>query len=396
MLRLADKSRCTGCAACKAVCPRNAISMLADAEGFLYPLIDESKCIGCGICARSCPSLVQAEPRTPIRVCAAIAKDDDLRLASSSGGIFSLLAKDILAKGGIVFGAAFDHHDWHVYHRAIDNEADLAELRGSKYVQSDIGECHRETQDFLRSGRPVLFSGTPCQVAALKKVLGADMAVPTDRLLLVDVACHAAPSPLAWRRYLEKRLASVCNDSADALSGIRRISFRRKDCGWKRFALSLEFSNDKAYLAVAYDDPFMRGFLAELYNRPSCHNCPCKSLESGSDLTIADYWGVATKMPDMDDDKGTSLVMVNTEKGVNAFSELADKVIAKDSDFEHAVTVNPAIVKATIPHRNRGRFFSRVIKSDFDSLVSRMLQPSLKGRIRTFVVRLLNRLGIRK
>lgn len=396
MLRLADKSRCTGCAACKAVCSRNAISMRADAEGFLYPHKDGAKCIGCGICARSCPSLVQAEPRNPIRICAAMAKDDELRLASSSGGIFSLLAKDILAKGGIVFGAAFDHDDWHVYHRAIDNEADLAELRGSKYVQSDIGECYREARDFLMSGRQVLFSGTPCQVAALKKVLDVDKAVPTDRLLLVDVVCHAVPSPLAWRKYLEKRLASVYTDGTGGLRDIKRVSSRHKDRGWKRFALSLVFSNCKSYLAVFDDDPFMRGFLAELYNRPSCHNCPCKSLGSGSDLTIADYWGVATRLPDMDDDKGTSLVMVNTEKGSNAFSALVDRAIAKDSDFDHAVAGNSAIVEATAPHVNRGRFFRRVMNSDFDSLVDLMLRSSLQNRIHSSVVRVLRKLGVLK
>ena len=325
-----------------------------------------------------------------------MAKDAGLRLESSSGGVFSLLARDVLAKGGVVFGAAFDHEDWHVYHRAVDNEAELAELRGSKYVQSDIGECHREARDFLRSGRPVLFSGTPCQVAALKKVLDADKTIPTDRLLLVDVVCHAVPSPLAWRRYLEKRLASVYADGTGGLRDIRKISFRRKDGGWKRYALSLEFSNGKKHLAVFDDDPFMRGFLAELYNRPACHNCPCKSLKSGSDLTIADYWGVATRLPDMDDDKGTSLVMVNTEKGGNAFSALSDKAIARDSDFEHAVAGNSAIVMATTPHVNRGRFFRRVAKSDFDSLVDFMLRPSMQSRIRAFVGRGLRKLGVLK
>ena len=393
MVKLVEKPYCTGCAACKAVCPRHAITMRQDAEGFIYPYIDASKCIGCGICKQACPSLNQGVARSPLGVCAAMAKDDTLRLSSSSGGVFSLLAKDVLAKGGVVFGAAFDHDDWHVYHRFVDNEADLQELRGSKYVQSDAGDCYNQVKDLLKAGRPVMFTGTPCQIAGLVKVLEANPTTPTEKLLLVDVVCHAVPSPLAWEKYLEKRLASVYNDGKGGLRDIRRISYRRKDCGWKRYAMSLTFANDMAYLACFNQDPFMRGFLSELYNRPSCHNCPCKNLKSGSDLTIADYWGVASKLPEMDDDKGTSLVLVNTEKGASAFASVGDMMRLKSSDFNHAVVGNSAIVRPTTPHRNRNRFFHRVTKSDFDSLVNRMLQPSLKSRIRALVGRLLRKFG---
>lgn len=396
MVKLAEKSYCSGCAACKAVCPRYAITMRPDAEGFLYPHIDDSKCIGCGICNKACPSLNQAESRKPLGVYAAMAKEDAVRLSSSSGGIFSLLAKDILARGGVVFGAAFDHDDWHVYHRAVDNDAELHELRGSKYVQSDVGDCYNQTKDFLKAGRTVLFTGTPCQIAGLVKVLEANPSIPTDKLLLVDVVCHAVPSPLVWKKYLEKRLSDAYNKGVGGLRDIRRIFSRRKDCGWKRYAMSLEFSNDMAYLACFNKDIFMRGFLSELYNRPSCHNCPCKSLKSGSDLTIADYWGVATKLPDMDDDKGTSLILVNTDKGATAFSALADKVTCQGSDFDYVMKCNPAIVSSTIPHRNRKRFFGRITESDFDSLVRKMLHPSLKSRIRALVGRGLRKLGLRK
>lgn len=392
MLKLVEKSLCTGCAACKAVCPHDAISMRQDAEGFLYPHTDASKCIECGLCAKACPSLNQGAARSPLSVYAAKAKDDELRLASSSGGVFSLLAKDILSNGGLVFGAAFDHIDWHVYHMAVEDEESLQELRGSKYVQSDMGDCFRKVKDALLSDRPVLFSGTPCQIAGLRAFLGHDY----EKLLLVDVVCHAVPSPLAWKKYLEKRVSAAYNLREGGLRAIRRIVSRRKDCGWKRYSMSLGFANAMEYRAIFSDDPFMRGFLAELYNRPSCHNCPSKNLRGGSDITIADYWGVSSKLPEMDDDKGTSLVLVNTEKGARAFSALAEKIIVKESDFEHAVAVNPAIVRPTTPHRNRDRFFCRVMKSDFDSLVNRMLQPPLKTRIRAFAGRELRKLGFRK
>ena len=159
-----------------------------------------------------CPSINPAEVRRPRSVYAAMAKDDALRLASSSGGVFSLLASGTLAKVGVVFGAAFDHNDWHVYHKAVETEADLAELRGSKYVQSDVGDCYRQAKAYLDTGREVLFTGTPCQIAALSNFLSLQKGTPLDNLLLVDVVCHAVPSPFAWRKYLEKRLSTVYTD----------------------------------------------------------------------------------------------------------------------------------------------------------------------------------------
>ena len=370
--------------------------MRADAEGFLYPHIDAYKCVNCRLCQKVCPSINPAKARHPRSVYAAMAKDEALRLASSSGGMFSLLASDILSKGGVVFGAAFDHNDWHVYHRPVENEAELAELRGSKYVQSDVGDSYRQVKAYLSAERPVLFTGTPCQIAALNKFLSLQKGTPLDNLFLVDVVCHAVPSPLAWRKYLEKRASSIYTDREGGLRDIRSISSRRKNCGWKRYSLSLGFANDKEYLSVFINDPFMRGFLAELYNRPSCHNCPCKNLSSGSDITIADFWGIGTHIPEMDDDKGTSLILVNTVKGSDIFSSISTGLTFKAAEFDYAVNGNTAIVRPTIPHRNRGRFFNKVANQEFDTLVDRMLRPSLKARICAFVGRNLRRLGICK
>lgn len=370
--------------------------MLADSEGFLYPHIDDSKCIRCGMCQKACPSLNPAEARHPLFVYAAMAKDMPLRLASSSGGVFSLLAKETISKGGVVFGAVFDHNDWHVCHKSVETEADLAELRGSKYVQSDVGDCYRQVKICLNAGRLVLFTGTPCQIAALNKFLYLQKGTPLDNLLLVDVVCHAVPSPLVWKKYLENRLASAYTGRVGGLRDIRRISSRRKNCGWKRFSLSLSFANDKEYLSVFSNDPFMRGFLSELYNRTSCHNCPCKNLRSGSDLTIADFWGVAAHAPEMDDDKGTSLVLINTEKGTDAFFAISANLNFKAAKFDDAVKGNPALECPTTPHRNRSSFFSKVAKSDFDSLVDQMLRPSLKTRIRAFIGRNVRELGLCK
>ena len=206
MIELAPKNLCSGCAACRAVCPKDAISMVADEEGFLYPTIDPTRCVSCGKCRKACPILVRGAVREPLFVYAAIANDDGLRLASSSGGVFSLLARNVLAKGGVVFGAAWDYETLSVKMVAARNEEKLSALRGSKYVQADVGDVYLQGVRELKAGRCVLFSGTPCQIVALNRVVPSDV---KERLLTVEVICHAAPSPLAFRKYAEQRERAV-------------------------------------------------------------------------------------------------------------------------------------------------------------------------------------------
>lgn len=379
MTILTDTGRCSGCSACYAICGSEAISMAADAEGFLHPLIDPAKCVDCGLCAKACPALVCQSPREPLAVFAAKANDDDLRMRSSSGGVFTLLSRAVIADGGIVFGAGFDHSDWRVVHKSAENEEELEDLRGSKYVQSDMGDTYKCVKAELRKNRNVLFTGTPCQIAGLRLFLGKEY----DNLLLVDVICHAAPSPLAWRKYLENRLATDCADRTGGLKDIMSISFRRKNSGWKRYSLSLRFANDEEYLKRQTQDTFLRGFLSELYNRPSCHQCSLRELKSGSDITIGDYWNVHEKFPEMDDDKGTSLILLNTDKGKTAFNNIYKALTVTESDFFDAARINPAIVKSPAPHKNRNSFFKRIERSGFDGLVIRLLaRPVLKRLIR--------------
>ena len=240
-MKLADRLLCTGCSACHDVCERDAITMVADGEGFLYPKVDSARCVECGRCADVCSALQQNASRHPLSVWAAKAKDDGLRLASSSGGVFSLLARRILAGGGRVYGAAFDRTDWSVHHIGINDENGLDELRGSKYLQSRTQGVYRQVKRDLESGSHVLFSGTPCQVAALRHYLGRNW----DNLFLVDVVCHGVPSPRVWKDYLKYRqdVTTEGRDSASAEGrNIRRIASRRKDCGWKRYSLSLRFA----------------------------------------------------------------------------------------------------------------------------------------------------------
>lgn len=373
-IKLADRGHCTGCAACCLVCPKAAILMTSDDEGFLYPIVDESRCAQCGLCEKFCPSLNRELPRIPLAVYAAKAKDDELRLKSSSGGVFSLLARQVIARGGVVYGAGFDHADWHVMHKSAENEDELEDLRGSKYVQSDVQGIYAAVRDQLLAGREALFSGTPCQVAGIRRYLTA-LKVDASKLLLVDVVCHAVPSPLAWRKYLDERQAKA-GPGVD----IRGVAFRQKSYGWKRYSLSLRFANDKEYRSDLHDDSFLRGFLNDLYSRPSCHDCPCRELRSGADLTIADYWRVNEKIPEMDDDRGTSLMLVNTPVGMSLLETIMPQLQIEQSDFSDAIRVNPALVRSMAPHRNRGKFFVRIRKKTFDQLVIGLLSCPLWRR----------------
>lgn len=201
MIKVKDKSRCCGCEACVSSCPVQCIDLVMDKEGFLYPQVDVTRCIDCGKCEKVCPELVEAGEGKATGVYAAKNPDDEVRRASSSGGIFTLLAKYVLAENGVVFGARFDK-DWNVVHDYTESKEGLGAFRGSKYVQSRTGETFKQAERFLKAGRKVLFSGTPCQIMGLKRYLRREY----DNLLTVDFVCHGVPSPLVWRKYIEETL----------------------------------------------------------------------------------------------------------------------------------------------------------------------------------------------
>lgn len=323
MIKIDSKEKCCGCWACVQRCPKHCITMVEDDEGFLYPKVDSSLCIDCSLCEKVCPVINQGEPRIPDMVYAAKNLNEEIRMVSSSGGIFTLLAEEIIAKGGVVFGARFNE-EWDVVHDYTETIEGLSAFRGSKYVQSRVGKCYSQVEEFLKKGRKVLFSGTPCQIAGLKRFLRKEY----DNLLTVDFVCHGVPSPGVWREYLKEEIARQCDGKNTVLSHpvlngrdarIESISFRNKSLGWKKYSFALTFSVSDGHgekNSVLLSEPlnkniFLRGFLADLYLRPSCYACPSKSFKSGSDITIGDFWGVQHVMPEIDDDKGVSVVMVN-------------------------------------------------------------------------------------
>jgi len=367
------KSNCTGCGACYSICPTGCISMEPDDEGFLYPIIaDEKKCTKCHKCEGRCPAIAQGPIRKPLNVYAAKNTNEEIRLQSSSGGMFSLFAEHIVQEGGIVFGARFNSA-WEVIHGYAETIEDLLPFRGSKYAQSITGDTYKQVEYFLKNGKKVLYSGTPCQIAGLKTYLRKDY----DSLLTIDVVCHGVPSPLVWKKYLNE----IMDETTVALKNVNEniiadINFRDKVKGWYIFTFVISFIFDKIspekekmtnnffisddkkmllFMENAKKNSYMKGFLRDLYLRPSCYKCHARSLKSGSDITLADYWGIRNVLPEFDDDKGVSMVMVNTEKGKQIYELLSKDDI--ETTYKDALAGNYAIEKSPFPHSRRKKFF---------------------------------------
>lgn len=370
---------CVGCHACQVACPHNAISMTADSSGFLYPVVDLEECTECGRCKRACPVLNPPPANSMPEAYACIARDDALREASSSGGVFGLLGQQVVDAGGVVFGAVLDEsldvvHDW------AESDESLSRLRRSKYVQSRTGDTYRWVRDALKSDRKVLFSGTPCQVAGLKSYLGRDY----DQLLCVDIVCHGVPSPRVWRRYLEylERLYQAKPVTA---------AFRRKDEGWRKSSLAVGFDSGAEHRMTLREDPFLRAFLSDVCLRPSCYACKFKGLERSADITLADFWGVERVAPEMDDDRGTSLVLVHSPAGREALHRAGEALIAESVSVEAAVAGNAAAVRSGTRHSKSAAFYSHLDELPFDRLVQKYCNPSLYRRMRGRVGRQVRR-----
>jgi len=339
MLKLKKKSDCCGCGACFQICPANCINMKTDEEGFKYPVIDTDSCTRCGICVKVCPVINKGKKTQPVKILAAKNHSKETVNTSSSGGVFSVLAEHITASGNFVFGAGFNEN-WEVIHYGTSDPAEISSFRTSKYVQSDTAQSFLKIRSLLDAGKTVLFSGTPCQVRGLKLFLTKDY----ENLLTVDFICHGVPSPGIWKKYLQ---AILNKNSVSSIKGIGKINFRDKSLGWRKFSLKISSYENKTILSESLkENSFLIGFLKDLYLRPSCHSCPSKGLSSGSDITIADFWGVQSILPDFNDDKGISLVILNTDKMENILKDschIADvdkKVLKKNYALHNSVRMN--------------------------------------------------------
>lgn len=337
---------CCGCTACYAICPKGAITMQEDGEGFKYPAIDKSKCIDCGLCCKVCPLDKKLENViTPAVSFACTAKDENFVKQSSSGGVFPLLANMFAEQQAVIYGAAFDNN-WKVKHIRVDDIGELKKLYTSKYVQSDMGYSFKQVKHDLDTGKEVLFAGTPCQVAGLKSYLSKEY----NNLTTVDFICHGVPSPAVWESYIKEKAVNLNSKIID-------ISFRNKKDGWKNFGFMFKTRDGKEIYERAGDNIYMQGFLKDLYLRASCYDCKFKTLNRASDITLADFWGVEKVLPEMETAKGVSLCWASSEKGKNILIEVLEQTVYKKVDLNEAVKYNSAAVKSVSIHKNRDKFF---------------------------------------
>lgn len=358
MISIKRKEDCCGCTACLQICPKKCIAFKEDEAGFYYPSVDTTICVKCGLCVKVCPMLRIEEANYPNKVYALKCQNELIRSESSSGGVFTLLAERVLEEGGVVFGARFDE-DWTVIHDYVETKEDLRYFRGAKYMQSKLDGAYIRAALFLKEGRKVMFTGTPCQIAGLKKYLKREY----DNLLTVDFICHGVPSSKVWKLYLSNELKKQPKECS-----IDSISFRAKDSGWHNYSVKLTTVDSKgakfASCNIFFKNDYMRLFLSDLILRPSCYNCLSKSGRSGADVTLGDFWGIEKKYSEFDDDRGVSVVLVNRDKGICDIIKHGD-VAVKPIPLKDAIECNKSYFSS--PRKPIAPFIYKVLAvSGFD------------------------------
>lgn len=377
MIVINDNSKCCGCAACAQRCPRHCIQMLEDDEGFLYPQIDISSCVNCGLCERVCPMLNELEAARPKSVYAGHCLDEIVRKTSSSGGVFTRLADLCIAEGGVVFGVKFNAK-WEPEFACAENREACKEFRGSKYAQAIVGDAYKIAENYLKQGRKVLFSGTPCQIAGLNTYLRKKY----DNLITVDIVCHGVPSPGVWRQYLSEYVDFTLPKGAM----LTEVNFRDKTKGWRDYGISFSYVlNGTKYVNYQskYDNSYMKLFLADVILRPSCYSCSKKRGSSGSDITIGDFWGIEQTYPSLSTDEGHTAILVNSPKG-DKYIKSVD-VALYEVDYDDVIKYNSAYVRCSTPHPRRTKFFRERKRK-------KLIAYGLKCTKRTIVERIIKKI----
>ena len=333
---------CTGCGACFNICPKNAITMRENPQGFLYPHINTTLCVHCTLCDRTCPKLNFVNQNSFHPDCYAVRASDEVRAVSSSGGVFTLCANWILNQKGIVCGAAMEK-DFSVHHIIVENFDDLKKLRGSKYVQSNTEQVYKECEVFLRTGRKLLFTGTPCQVAAARNYFERYR----EQVFYVDVFCHGVPSEKMWKDYVQENFGSPA---------VERIEFRSKLNGWRSEQLRVFYADSSSERIQWGESAYEEGFQRNIALRDGCEDCEFSGFQRTGDISIGDYWHVEDNYPELNDKKGTSVVLVNNAYGVALFEAIKDTMYhCKKTSIEDAARFNRLHQKYP-PHPQKKRF----------------------------------------
>ena len=360
MVKLASDGECTGCFACYNACTRKAVIMKLDAEGFYKPEIDYDKCSSCGNCSRACPVMsFNNNNSSEAKVYAGFSNDDSIRAESSSGGIFSEIARMIIENDGIVYGAAWGK-DLKVYHTSASSMDELKLLRSSKYIQSNIGYSYREAANSLKSGKKVLFTGVPCQIAALKKMIPDN-----ENLILVDVLCHGVPSYKVFEKYIQSKAGN---------EKVVLFTFRDKSKGWSKYSTRIVLQSGREYNCITKEDPFFHGFICDLYLNKSCYNCRFSRLPRVGDVTIGDFWRISE---DLFDERGVSVILVNNDKGERVINNLKTKgnINLFEKTLASAVAGNPRIESGHLRMRDRRQDCLDLLdKGDFDEIYEKYIK----------------------
>jgi len=387
MIALLDKKQdCCGCTACKTICPKQAITMQPDEEGFLYPQIHQELCAECGLCKKVCAFQNGYDTVCNLElpeVYAVKHKSDDVRYVSSSGGMFTVLSDEILFNGGVVYGVDFDENMVACHQRA-ESKTQRNKFRGSKYVQSDVRQAFKDVNVDLKTGKQVLFTGTPCQVAGLKEYL-IQIGTDINNLLLCDNVCHGTPSPLIFSDYLR-----FCETKRE--KKIVNYFCRSKINGWHSHTEKTVYANGQEDYKSILSQLYKEIFHSHIALRPSCHNCKYTNLKRPSDITIADFWGIEKTMPEFDDNKGISLVLLNTAKGQEIFEKVKDGIVFTQSNM--ADCLQPNLKEPTKPSSKREMFWLDYQENGFEYVVKKYGGYGAKGSIKRVIIKLLRKSGL--
>lgn len=377
-IRAINKQDCTGCHACYNKCPAQAIKMLPDSEGFLYPFIEEDKCVHCGLCLNSCPVWKKPDNYKEKIAYAAYAKEKKEHASSSSGGVFAVFARYFLSHGGYVCGAAFDEK-LVLKHILTNSETDLMKIKGTKYIQSEIADTYAKVKDLLDKGKKVLFSGTPCQVGGLKAYLNNEY----NNLLTIDLICHGVPSPEVFRKYL----LEIGGENA-----VQRMSFRDKQQGISNVYLTYELSNGETIQEEYSSSEYIKGFIQNLIIRPSCFNCRFKGKDRCSDITIGDYWGLNDFHPEMVTKMGTSAVLVHSKQGRVFFEVVKNELIYTESKPESIAFWNTCLEKSVEYNPSREVFFANSEEMSVKDRIKKLYKvPKTNNSKTSFVKRIVRK-----
>ncbi|MEO2508746.1 Coenzyme F420 hydrogenase/dehydrogenase, beta subunit C-terminal domain [Clostridium paraputrificum] len=379
-----DKKECCGCTACEKICNLKAIRMEKDKEGFFYPVINEDICIDCGQCRKVCPLNKEENKENTIDkliIYAVKHKEENERMNSSSGGMYTALSNYVLNKNGVVAGVKFNE-EFEVIHECTNSEMGRNEFRGSKYVKSNLKNVYFEIKQELENGKIVLFTGTPCEVAGLKNYISLSR-VNSDKLILNDIICHGAPSPKIWESYIK---------FIDKKRILKKFVFRAKEKGWRGYNIKAVYADNKIKINSPKLKSFTYLFSSDLPLRPSCYSCKFAKVKRCSDIMIGDFWGIEKSIPEMDDNKGTSLVFINTEKGNRIFEDIKDVIEYKSCTINDCM--QPNLYKSTSMPSNREEFWNDFSKYGYKYIANKYGRYNVRGKIKITISNILRDMKI--